>query len=385
MTLEDFTAKLNATHFWKEFTFSQTKFSPHARSEVELADGLVKVGPLAFVFQLKQREDETSDPEQERKWFRRKVLGKAVSQIKDLLQYLRENEHIELTNDQGHTFKVVGSELYDIKKIVIFAPSRALPDDCRQTMHHVSETAGFIHVMAANDYLGVLDKLRVPDDVRLYFEYRETVLPRLKAAGIVVVEPDIMVGFLSDIEFPEPGSIEKLRSFVQDLQDFDLSHIMRNLQSHIVNPSGSTEYYRIMEEFARVPRSIWRAFKQRFDLAFRASKDGRFRVPSRFSFPKTDCTFMVANLDPELPSVGAEGIRMRSNALELLTRAARYDQKTTVAVGLLISKDGEEFCLDWCVLEDPWVRDSQLEQFLSTEIFGPAKERMVDSFFFREE
>lgn len=28
MNLEDFTAHLNATTFWKEFTFSQTKFTP---------------------------------------------------------------------------------------------------------------------------------------------------------------------------------------------------------------------------------------------------------------------------------------------------------------------------------------------------------------------
>lgn len=45
-----------------------------------------------------------------------------------------------------------------------------------------------------------------------------------------------MVAFPSEKDVPEPGSIEKLRAFVQDLDAFDLSNIMRDLQGHIVNP-----------------------------------------------------------------------------------------------------------------------------------------------------
>lgn len=44
MTLENFTAHLNASTFWKEFTFSQTKFSPRPTQQVELADGVVLIG-----------------------------------------------------------------------------------------------------------------------------------------------------------------------------------------------------------------------------------------------------------------------------------------------------------------------------------------------------
>lgn len=385
MTLEEFTAQINATTFWKEFTFSHTKFSPPARSEVELADGLVKIGSLAFVFQMKERNDETTDPAQERKWFRKKVLGKAVSQIKDSLQYLRDHARIELTNDQGHTFRIEGSELKDIKKVVVFLAGRSLPDDCWRTKYHVSETAGFIHVVASHDYLGILEKLRVPDDIRLYFEYRESVLPRLEAANVVVEEPDIVVGFLLEMDLPEPGSIGKLRYLVQDMDQFDLSHIMRNLQDHIVNPTGSTEYYRIMEEFARVPRSIWRAFRQRFDIALKATKDREPRRPFRFSFPKTDCTFMVASLDPSWPSTGSDGLRMRANAVAMFTEAAKYDQRTMLGVGLVISKDGDYFQLDWCLVEEPWEPNPKIEDVLSTDLFGPAREQMVDSFLFHDE
>lgn len=67
-----------------------------------------------------------------------------------------------------------------------------------------------------------------------------------------------MVALLSETDLPEPGLIEKLRSFVQNFGAFDISFIMRDLQGHIVIPERSTDFYRIMEEFASVPRSIRR-------------------------------------------------------------------------------------------------------------------------------
>ncbi|MER9419378.1 hypothetical protein NKI95_26045 [Mesorhizobium sp. M0306] len=383
MTLEEFTSHLNATTFWKEFTFSETRFFPRPKQQVELADGMVKIGSLAMVFQLKERAEETSDPEAERQWFPRKVLRKATDQIKDTVRYLAEHEEIRLTNAQGHEIAVKGVDLLDLKKIVVFLPGRLLPADCRETKFHVSATVGFIHIVAAHDYLGILDKLRVPDDVRLYFEYRELVLPQLREAGVVVEEPDIMVAFLSEMDLPEPGSIEKLRAFVQDVGGFDLSYIMRDLQSHIVNPERSTDYYRIMEEFARVPRSIWREFKRRLVVSLEASKAGTPRRPFRFAFPMTDCTFMVASMDPDWPVIGEDGIRMRTNAVELFTQAAKYDLKTRIGVGLLISKVGDHFLLDWCLIDEPWSANAKLEDLLSTPLFGPARERVVDSYHFR--
>jgi hypothetical protein len=384
MRLEEFTAQLNSMTFWKEFTFSETRFFPRPKQQVELADGIVRIGTLALLFQLKERTEETLDPQAERQWFRRKVLRKATDQIKASLRYLTDNEEIRLTNEQGHEISVKGAELEDIKKIVVFLAGRSLPEDCRGTKFHISATAGFIHIVAAHDYLGIVDKLRVPDDVRLYFDYRESVLPRLREAGVVVEEPDIMVAFLSEKDLPEPGSIEELRAFVQDLDAFDLSNIMRDLQGHIVNPERNTDYYRIMEEFARVPRSIWREFKARLMLSLEASKTGKRRRPFRFAFPGTDCTFMVASMDPDWPVTGADGIRMRTNAVAMFTEAAKYDLKTRVGVGLLISKDGEFFQLDWCVVDAPWAADRKMEDLLATTLlFGPARERTVDSFFFR--
>jgi hypothetical protein len=67
MTLEEFTARLNSSTFWKEFTYSETRFSPRPKQQVELADGIVLIGSLAYIFQLKERTGATEDPEAEGK------------------------------------------------------------------------------------------------------------------------------------------------------------------------------------------------------------------------------------------------------------------------------------------------------------------------------
>lgn len=233
MTLEEYITGLNSLAFWKEFTFAQNKFSPRPGNELELADNLVWFGEYACVLQLKQRVNDTDDPEAERSWFRKKVLGKATKQVRDTLSYLDEHEKISITNERGHLFDIRSAEFQNITKIVVFLGGQALPEDCWQTRHYVSRTVGFIHVIAAHDYLGILEKLRIPEDIRCYFTYREEVIPKLYEAGIIVDETDIMGAFLGEEDLPGVDSHKILHRFIQDWEDFDLSPLIGNLHDHI--------------------------------------------------------------------------------------------------------------------------------------------------------
>jgi hypothetical protein len=158
MTLEEYIARLNGVAFWKEFTFAQNNFTPRPGAEFELADNLVWLGAYAIAMQLKERSEETENPETERSWFQKKIIGQATSQIRDTLRFLQEHKQISITNERGHSFDIRGAELTDITKVVVFLAGRALPEDCWRTRYHVSRTAGFIHVLAAHDYLGILEK-----------------------------------------------------------------------------------------------------------------------------------------------------------------------------------------------------------------------------------
>jgi hypothetical protein len=383
MTLEQYIAHLNGLAFWKEFTFAQNKFTPHPGKELELADNLVWLGEYALVLQLKQREDETLDPEAERSWFRKKVLKKATSQVRDTLRFLNEHKQIRVINERGHAFEIRTAELAEITKIVVFLGGRLLPEDCWQTRYYVSQTACFIHVLAAHDYLGILEKLRVPEDIRRYFAYREEVTPKLRDAGIVVDESDIMGAFLGNEALPTPASREILRRFVQDLEAFDLSRLVSNLHDHIKRSEQPYDYYSIMLEFARVPRSLWREVKVRVMKSLEAVRKKEFTRPFRLTFPATDCTFMIAPLDPQIPATGHEGERTRITGLQNLTYVAMYDAKVSKGIGILISKDGEYIQIDWALLNMPWKRDPEMDARLAeSNPFREAKGKMINSFLF---
>lgn len=383
MTLEEYIARLNGLAFWKEFTYAQNRFTPRPGKTLELADNLVWLGDYAFVLQLKQRGAETEDVEAERAWFRKKVLDKATSQIRDTLQFLNEHEQIHITNERGHGFDISGPGLVGITKIIVFLGGRALPEDCYQTRYYLSRTAGFVHILAAHDYLGILEKLRVPEDIRSYFAYREEMTPKLRDAGVVVDESDIMGAFLSGEELPTPISREILRQFVQDLEAFDLSPLIGNLHDHISLSEQPYQYYRIMLEFARVPRSVWREVKIRLLKCLDAVQKREFTLPFRLIFPATDCAFMVAALDPQLPATGPDGEKMRVLGLQNLTYAAKYEAKVSKGVGILISKNDNHIQIDWCLLDSPWELDPEVDAMLAKSYpFREAKERTINSFIF---
>lgn len=384
MTLEEYIAHLNGLAFWREFTFTQNRFSPQPGRELELADNLVWFGARAYILQLKQREDPTGDPVVERTWFQKKVLGKATSQIRDSLRFLEENPEIRITNQRGHRFEIRRDALAEITKIVVFLPGPALPEDSWQTRYHVSQTAGFIHILSANDYLGILEKLRVPEDIARYFGYREEVTPALKSAGTELSEADIMGAFLNEEKIPTPRSHESLRNLVQDLDAFDLSGLLRDIHDHINRADRPYDYYRILQEFAQVPRSVWREVKLRFMKSLDAVRDSKFTLPFRLTFPETDCTFMIAPLDPDLPAAGPEGEKVRITGLQNFTRAAMYSAKSSKGIGILISREGEYFQIDWCLIDMPWQPDPGMEEQLSkNNPFRAVSEKWMDSFLFR--
>jgi hypothetical protein len=380
MTLEEYIARLNSVAFWKEFTFAQNSFTPRPGAEFELADNLVWLGACAIVMQLKQRTEETENPQTERSWFQKKVLGDATRQIRDTRRFLREHEEIRITNERGHSFDIRGAELADITKVVVFLGGRALPDDCWRTRYHISRTAGFIHVLAAHDYLGILEKLRVPEDIRRYFRYREEVTPKLGDAN-GIDEADIMGAFISEQALPDPTSREILGRFIQDFEAFDISRLLGNLHDHVQSSEQPFDYYRIMLEFARVPRSVWREVKLRFLKSLEAVQEKKFTRPFRLTFPATDCAFMIAPLDPQIPASGPEGEKARITGLRNLTHAAMYDAKVSKSVGILISKDGEHIQIDWSVLNVPWKQDPEMEARLAkSNPFRQAKEKQIHSF-----
>ena len=60
-----------------------------------------------------------------------------------------------------------------------------------------------------------------------------------------------------------------------------------------------------------------------------------------------------------------------------------YDTKVSKGVGILISKDGEYFQIDWSLLNLPYESDPEMDARLADSYpFREAKEKTIDSFLF---
>src|SRR6266581_8650916 len=111
MRFEGALGRLNESYFFREFTFSTNTFRPDKRTELELADAVVWLDEFLIVVQVKERYaafGATSTDEEN--WFNREVLGKAVTQIGNTLQYLHSYDSIGLANNQGHTFNLADAK-----------------------------------------------------------------------------------------------------------------------------------------------------------------------------------------------------------------------------------------------------------------------------------
>ncbi len=368
ITLENYVAYLNGLAFWKEFTFARNQFEPRPGRTLELADNLVWLGDFAIVMQLKQREEPTDDPEAEALWFRRKILDKGVKQVRDTLRFLDEHDRISITNEKGHAFEIRGGGLTEILKVIVFLPGSALPNTFALKRFHISQKAGFIHLIPA------------PEDIRRYLAYRESIAPKIE--DLNVEEPDIVGAFLAEETMPTPHSREMLGRLIQDLDAFDLSGLIGNLHDHIEGADEPFDYYKIMLEFARVPRSVWRAIKERFMRSLEVAKAHEFTLPFRLTFPESGCTFMITPFHPDVPATGPGGAKARMIGIQNLTYAATYDAKMSKGVGIQVSMDGTSFQIDWCLLDVPWERDPQMDANLAANNpFRAVREKKLYGFF----
>jgi len=169
---ENKVSSINKNIFFKEFTFSRNEFQDHNSSmEYELADNIVWLDSIFFIYQIKERKnvDKSNDYE---KWFKKKVTGKAVKQIKDTLSYLKKYEKISLQNEKGHYFNLSDAKNTTPEKIIIYSPDQSFPKPLRNRKIHNSKSVGDIHLFHIDDYIMVCHLLITPMEINQYFKFR---------------------------------------------------------------------------------------------------------------------------------------------------------------------------------------------------------------------
>jgi hypothetical protein len=371
--------------YLEEFTFAATKFSPTGGSEVELADAVVALDDTLLIFQIKERSaTNVGGAEAERAWFKNKVLKEAKNQVRDTLRFLKSLDTIAIANQRGRVFNLASNCYKQIIKIIVYHASSALPEDSKSVRYYRSKEAGFIHVLSYDDYVRLSYILRVPEEIVRYFDYREQIITRFQDQCGTLPEASIVGGFIGDEEIPRYQSYENLHRSVDDEDTWNLIPLISGLHDHQTAEGYNEDYYRILIEFMRLPRSMWREIKKRFVLSVEKVDGNNSVLPYRVSFPDRDIGFVfipMTSTDTSLPDWQS----YKFMALTTLTALHKFDHKLGKAIGILFCKFGDYFDIQWCMIEEPWSDDSALRQKLDMDSpFRATSEKTMHGFFLRD-
>ncbi|WLT40650.1 hypothetical protein NON20_25805 (plasmid) [Synechocystis sp. B12] len=295
MSFEEDIARLNEFYFFREFTFSENTFRKSPTEEVELADNIVWLDEPLIVYQLKERQPQSdTTSEKEQRWFKRKIVDSAKRQIRDTLNYLQNHSNIQIKNHRGHTFNITIESLDSIHKLVLYKAHELLPESCRKLKHHKSQTAGFIHFISSDDYLGIVKTLLTPAEVADYLAFREALVSRWQEDTLHLPEQALVGQYVSGSpeHRPDLHFIKYLNILEHQLQEWDMSGIISVFSDCITTGNHLTDYYYIVREIAKLNRNELREFKRRFELSMDKAKINEFTLPYRISLPRTTCGFV---------------------------------------------------------------------------------------------
>jgi hypothetical protein len=204
--------------------------------------------------------------------------------------------------------------------------------------------------------------LRVPEEVVRYFEYRQKILESCAALPEPAIAGHFVGGDLD--ELPTLDSVKHLHQLLQDEKEWDLAPFMRGLHDHLSTPGISDDYYQILIEFAKLPRSAWREVKQRILLCIEKVNADEFTKPYRITDPTTGCGFVFIPVQSKI-SRESDWPTIRANAIQNFTKLYKYDQKLSKCIGVLVAKDEEYFEILWCLIAHEWVLDPDIQRYLN--------------------
>lgn len=357
---EKYIAELNSNFFFKEFTYSSTKFKFDKKGqELELADNVIWLDNLLLIYQIKERNK--SGKSNIENWFKNKVLRKAVKQIKDTISYFEIYKEISIPNEKGHVLNVSEARKIEPIKLIIYAPNHQFPDILRFQKFHKSKEIGCVHLFHIEDYLWICKYLITPFEIKEYLNFRELLFLKHDKELSNLPEQYVLGHYLEtlDTSMLNPKYVENLKKLVHDEDEFDISFIIENFKGKIRIEPNSLDYYAIIKELAKLNRADLREFKKRYLLAIEKSKEQEFTIPYRITSLNSNCGFVFVPLEYERR-------KYWQNAIINFTEAHKYDQKLDKCVGMIVYQHPTEkyFDVNWCYSESNWEYNEGFEKLL---------------------
>lgn len=382
---EEYVSQVNSNIFFQEFTFSKNKFCPpdiETKSELELADNVVWLDDILFVYQIKGRnEEDIGDVADELKWYQKKILKKATKQIKDTVRYLSEFSQIFIENERGYKQNIAEAPRDRINKLVIFAPSPTFPNEQRFQKFYDSKTIGLIHLFHIEDYLWICKYLITPAEIAEYLGFREELYLKHQELMDNFPEQYVLGHFLAtdDTEEIRPEYIENLKTFKQEYSNVELLAVIELFRENMTLFEKREDYFHIVKEIAKLNRSEFHEFKKRFFLMLKKCQDDELRMPYRIVITRTGCGFVFVPLPKKFSGQWKTG-------LNNFTFAHKYEQKLDKCVGIVGFQSQLEdvsFEVFWFYAEFPWAFDAEMGKVLSEKFpFEKLKYKQLERYKF---
>jgi len=345
---QDFTAQQHANVFMRAFSFPSIQLPRSPEDESELADRIVLLDNIGFIFQLKEREQKVaSKPGDLEKWVANNVVKKAAKQVQNTRDLLGRYKGLSLVNHFGHRVYVPPRDPDELVSMIIYRvppKSRAF----RAARFKKGRNGGFVHILRDLDYFEICEHFITPAEMVDYFSFRRDLLINWDAAVTAVSEGAFIGQYLSEDWSAAPDQkFERAARSRGGPTACEFSFVMDSLASRIAaqhSDQADTDCYEILAEIALLGRYELKALKQQLRLAVEAVRANRFELPFRIASLRTGCGFLIVPVTREFHDRAFD-------ALKSLSIASKHELDLPRQVGIGMWRNSEFVDIEWIFQE----------------------------------
>lgn len=360
--LQEFTAQQNENAFLRAFSFSTTQLPVDSASDVALADRVIMIDKVGFIFQMMERQQKVASKAGDlEKWITNYVVRRGVKQIQNTRDLLKSYMGLSLVNNFGHRMLISPGDSDVLVSVIVYRvppKTRAF----RAARFKKNRNGGFVHILRDADYFEIVHHFVTPAELTDYFGFRREILVNWDAAATVVSEAALIGQYLlEDYSSPPDERFESASRSRGGPTACEFSFVLDSLAATIASREGEyadTDYYEVLTELARLARYELRALKQQIRLALEAVRANRFELPYRIASSRTGAGFLVLPVTSEF--------RDRAlGALRSLSVASKHELDLERHVGIGMWRHSEFVDIEWIFLSGRNLPDPDLEERLA--------------------
>jgi hypothetical protein len=360
--LQEFIAQQSANVFLRAFSFPTTQLPLPSVDNKVLADRVVMMDEIGFVFQIMEREQKVAarlgDLE---KWVVNHVVRRGVKQIQRTRELLATYMGLSLVNGFGHRVLVTPKDPELLVSVIIYrVPPRTRA--FRAARFKRNKRGDFVHILRDSDYFEISRHFGTPAELLDYFSFRQEVLTTWDAPATGVSEAALIGQYLLEDYASQPD--ERFAKAVHSRGDpmaCEFSFVLDSLANTIATQESDyadTDFYEILSELGRLERHELRAIKRQVQLALEAVRAERQELPYRLASARTGCGFLILAVNGEFHNRALE-------ALSSLSRASKYELDLDRQVGIGMWRGANFVEIEWIYMIGKNMPDHDLEQRLA--------------------